>query len=179
MQNKNIFSVVIIVLAIAIYYFFSVPFNERAVVPLSGEYTNLRDAFDRFSTKISLDNLRKQKQNLSELENRILGTFIPENLHSGKFVYNISQTVIQNRLTIRNVQFSILETNSPKEGSTKKLSVELQFEGQYENFVSWIGLLEKADILVDIESIKMVRISNNSDTLMFTVKLSAYGINIE
>jgi hypothetical protein len=94
-------------------------------------------------------------------------------------VYRISQTALQNRLSIKNIQYSIIDLDFKKDGVEKKLLVELQLEGTYDSLVNWLTLVERSNTLIDIDSVKASKVSNTSENLAFLVKMSLYGITIE
>lgn len=175
MINKNIILLLTIVTAGLIWWWFAVPFNERVVAPLSAELDSLQQARDRY-TQINLDTLKRKVSTLGATQAQVLETYIPKQLRSGRLVYVLSQLAQQNRLSIKGIQYSVVDVQGQ---SGKKLVIEFQLEGFYENFVSWVRAVELSDVLVDVEDIKAAKVNNVSDVISFTIKMSAYGINID
>jgi Tfp pilus assembly protein PilO len=179
MYNKTIISIILFILGLLVVWNFAMPFKEAVVDPISIELTQLKEGKSRYENQLNLKNLQSKLAKLSPEENSILETYVPKELHSGKMVYTLSQTASQNRLNLKNIQYSIIDNVNDKAKTSKKLSVEFQVDGFYENIVAWISQLEKSDILIDIESIKMSKSNNTNDILTVSVKMSVYGISIE
>jgi Tfp pilus assembly protein PilO len=159
---------------------FALPFKTIAVDPIQEELVVLQTAYDKALRQVTLDNLRQKRNRISNRQQEILKTYIPENLHSGKFIYNLSQIALQNRLTVKNIQYSVVDENKDKkkEGDPKKLQVEFQVDGNYLDFINWMSQIEKSDVLIDTESVRGNKLNNNLDRVSFTVKMLAYGQNI-
>ncbi len=179
MANKLIFSLVLFILAGAIIWKFALPLNEQVVNPLNDQLLNLQDGYDKASKQLTIEGLRQKKNKISGRQQELLKTYIPNELHSGKLVYNLAGTALQNRLLMKNIQYSIVDLDKDKSGGLdKKLSIEFQIEGNYIDFINWLSLIESADILIDTESVKGNKLNNISDRVSWSVKMSAYGLNI-
>lgn len=175
MFNRNILLSVIILVAVLSVWWFALPFNERAVVPLDAELSSLQEARDRY-TQLDLSALKRKVASLDALQARMLDSYVPRQLHSGRLVYTIAQLAQQNRLNIKGIQYSVVDVQGQV---GKKLAMEFQVEGFYENMVAWVHGVELSDVLVDIEDVKAAKISNMNDIISLTVKMSAYGIQID
>lgn len=175
MMSRNIIFSLLMVLALLTVWWFEIPFRDAVVMPLQTELTSLQDAKDRYS-QINLDDLKRRVTTLSSVQSGVLNTYIPKSLRSGRIVYTLAQLAQQNRLNIKGIQYSVVDV--PNQAG-KKLVIEFQLEGFYENFVAWIRGVELSDVLVDVEDIKAAKVNNLSDIVAFTVKMSAYGISID
>jgi hypothetical protein len=177
MLSKNIISIITTVLAFSTLWYFSLPFNEQVILPLQDELSSIEDARDRYQTQINIPALEAKITNLSTDQKRVLESYIPRELRSGRLVYTIAQLAQQNRLDLKGVQYSVVDSNNKEVG--QKLTMEFQVEGFYENVVAWIKAVELSDTLVDVESLKAGKVNNVSDIVAFTVKMSAYGVRID
>jgi hypothetical protein len=177
MLSKNIISVILVVLAFSALWYFSLPFNEQVIAPLQDELSSIEDARDRYKTQINISALEAKVTNLSADQKRVLESYIPRELRSGRLVYTIAQLAQQNRLNLKGIQYSVV--NSADNETGQKLTMEFQVEGFYENIIAWIKAVEISDTLVDVESLKAGKVNNTSDVVSFTVKMSAYGVRID
>jgi Tfp pilus assembly protein PilO len=179
MANKLIFSLILFILSGAVIWKFALPLNEQVVLPLQDELVNLQDGYDKASKQLTIEALRQKKNKISGRQQELLKTYIPDELHSGKLVYNIAGAALQNRLTIKNIQYSIVDLDKEKGGGLdKKLNIEFQIEGNYLDFINWLSLIEKADVLIDTDSVRGNKLNNTSDRVTWTIKMSAYGLTI-
>jgi hypothetical protein len=177
MFTKNITLSLIILVSILTIWWFALPFKAQVVDPLKTELSSLQDARDKYKDQINIDDLQRKVTSLNEVQKKVLDSYIPKELRSGRLVYNIAQLAQQNRLNIKGVQYSVVDSQASQLG--KRLVMEFQVEGFYENIVSWVRTVELSDVLVDVESIKGSKINNTSDIIGFTVKMSAYGVRID
>jgi hypothetical protein len=179
MANKLIFSLVLFLLSGAIIWKFALPLNEQVVLPLDGQLLSLQDGYEKASKQLTIEGLRQKKNKISGRQQELLKSYIPEELHSGKLVYNLAGTALQNRLLMKNIQYSVVDLDKDKnQGLDKKLNIEFQIEGNYLDFINWLSLVEKADVLIDTESVKGNKLNNVSERVSWTIKMSAYGLNI-
>ncbi len=177
MNIKNIISLIIISLALVFYFLFVKPFEAAVLDPVTVQLEKIKSASEKTQNLLSLNNLRQKKLALGERETSLLSSFIPLNLRSGDLIYRLSGVASQNRLTLKGIQFSDV---SEKDSSDKKLLIDMNLDGSYEDFYRWLGTIERSSTLIDVESIRATKSSgNNSDLLSFTVKMYAYGINID
>jgi Tfp pilus assembly protein PilO len=180
MQNRFIIPVVLLILSIAMLWRFAIPFKTIAVDPIQEELSVLQTAYDKALKQSTFDSLRQRKNKISTRQQEILKTYIPENLHSGKLIYNLSQVALQNRLTVKNIQYSIVDEGKDrrKDGDPRKLQIEFQIDGNYLDFINWMTQIERSDVLIDTESVRGNRLNNNVEKISFTVKMLTYGQNI-
>jgi Tfp pilus assembly protein PilO len=178
MPSKLLFAIALMVLSVSIIWKFALPFNESIIIPMSEQLSNLEDGYDRASKQLTLDTLRQKRSKISSKQMQLLQTYIPTELHSGKLVYNLVGTALQNRLVMKNIQYSIVDLDKTKEGMTKKLSIEFQIDGDYNDFMNWLSLIETSDVLIDTESVRGAKINNVTSRITWTIKMSAYGLNI-
>jgi Tfp pilus assembly protein PilO len=179
MNTKNIFAVLILVIVGLLVYSFILPFKEVAVDNVSEELVKLQTAFEQASQQLSLKTLRMKRQQLSEQDSALLTNFIPQNLHSGQFVYNIGQIANLNRMNLKGLQYAVIDDTLNNPTGEKKLMVEFTMEGRYEDFANWVRTLENSNVLIDVESIRGAKTANSGETITFYAKLFAYGINID
>lgn len=180
MNTKSIFSVIIFSITGLFLYSFVLPFKEQVVDTASEQAANMANAYEQANKPLALEALRKKRQTLGINEADLLKNFIPQHVNSGRFAYNIGQMANQNRLTIKNIQYYIVE-NSQNESQTKekKLAVEMNLDGRYEDFANWVRQLERSNMLIDIDHVGASKVSNTSDIISFTIKVFAYGIKID
>lgn len=178
MNSKNIFAFLIFAISGMFFYLFVWEFKMQYVDSVSTELTNLENAYAQATEQLSLKTLRLKKQALGEQDLALLQNFIPQNLHSGQFVYNLGQLANQNRLILKGLQYTVIDETVTNPNGERKLQVEFTMDGRYEDFLSWLQRVERSNVLVDVESIRGVKTSNNSDIVSFNVKMYAYGINI-
>ena len=137
-------------------------------------------AYEQADQQLALKALRIKRQQLTEAEAELLKKFIPEQVNSGRFAYNMGQLANQNRLTLKSIQYSTVDVAQNESSSKeKKVSVEMSLDGRYEDFVAWVKLVEHSNVLIDFDYIKAAKVSNNSDILNFNIKVYTYGINID
>ncbi len=180
MSNKNIFAIIIIAVSGLFLFSFILPFKAAVVDPVVDQTTNLETAYAQATQQLSLKTLRAKKQQLGEEEINFLRNFVPNKLHSGQFVYNLGQLANQKRLTVKGIQYTVLnDTAVSATPSEKRLLVELTLDGKYEDFNEWLKTIERSDVLIDIESFRGSKVSNNSDIITFQVKMYSYGTNID
>jgi hypothetical protein len=177
MNTKSIFSLLLFLISGLFMYSFVLPFKTSYVDPVSAQLDQISTAFNQASSKTALDRLKIKKDSLSEQELNLLQNFIPNNLHSGTFVYNLAQLANQNRLTLKGLQYTIIE-DTVRPDSEKKLAVEFSLDGRYEDFYAWLQNIDRSNILIDVDSFRGVKNSNNSDIITFNIKMYTYGINI-
>lgn len=178
MSPKNIFAILLLITAGLLYWTFVDPFKTQYVDSVQVELDKLRTAYDQATQQIALKTLRIKKQQLTAENLDLIDSFIPATLHSGRFVYNLSQLANQNGLTLKGLQYSVIDDSAINPNSEKKLQVELAMDGRYESFVSWLQQVERSNVLIDVESIRGVKNQNSGETISFTVRLYAYGLNI-
>ena len=177
MNLKNLFSIILISISILFYISFVQPFKASVLDPVSLQLDKIKSASEKAAQLLSLNSLRQKKQSLGEAQSNILASFVPKNLHSGDLIYRLSGMATQNRLNVKGVQFSVVDD---KTSSDKKLLIEMNLDGRYEDFSNWLGLVEKSSTLIDVESIRATKNNiNNAEIISFTVKMYAYGINID
>lgn len=145
---------------------------------VESERAELQSAYDQATQQLSLKALRLKRSQLGDRELSFLQNFIPQNLHSGYFVYNLGQMANQNRLSLRTLQYTVVNSDLASGNSEKKLMVEFTMDGSYGDFMNWLRQVETSDVLIDVESVRGAKISNNSDVITFYVKLYAYGMDI-
>jgi hypothetical protein len=157
------------------------PFKELTVDVAANELVKLETAYEGADKQLSLQGLRLKKQQLNEQDLNLLKNFIPQNLHAGYLVYNLGQMANQNRLTLKGLQYSIIseQPNANLKLSTdKKLMIEFTVEGRYADYINWLTRIETTNVLIDVESVRATKNSNQSDIISFHTKMYAYGINI-
>jgi Tfp pilus assembly protein PilO len=179
MNLKKVSSLIIFLISLAFLYFFVWDFKTSQVDGISSEQEKLQTAYQNATEQLSLKNLRLKKQQLGSQDVLLLQNFIPATLHSGYFVYNLGQLANQNHLTIKGIQYTVLDTTKNGPNGEKKLQVEFNLQGRYDDFVGWLQTLEGSDTLVDVDSFRASKDANNSDILNINVKLYAYGIDID
>ena len=182
MKSKTIFSVSITILSICLIWKFIIPMRNLVILPLKEDLNTLQTGYDGAVNQSSIENLRRKKNSLSFSESKLLETYIPENLQSGKFAYKMFEIASQSKVIVKNLQYAIVESPNDKGDSSKKLLVDMQVEASYENFAKWISRLERSDILIDMQSVsgfKNVNGLNPGDLVSFSIKMSTYGINIQ
>jgi Tfp pilus assembly protein PilO len=180
MSNNNIFAIIIVLVSGVFLYTFTLPFKAFAVDPVVEQSAGLKTALEQATQQLSLKTLRAKKQQLSDGEISFLKNFVPENLHSGLFVYNLGQIANQKKLSVKGIQYSIIEDlSNDNKVKDKKLLVDLTLSGRYEDFELWLSTIEKSDVLIEVESFHGSKESNSSEIITFLVKLYAYGINID
>jgi hypothetical protein len=57
--------------------------------------------------------------------------------------------------------------------------VEFTVDGRYEDFLKWMGNVENANTLIEIQSVRGIKNNAASDVVTFNVKLSTTAINID
>lgn len=179
MNIKTIFSILLLALSGYFFYSFVLVFKETAVDNVSEQLVKLESAYTQATEQVQLKALQTKKQILMEREINFLQNFIPQNLHSGRFVYNLGQMANQNRMTIKNLQYSIVDDSSTNPSGEKKLVVEFTLDGRYEDFTNWLGKVERSEVLMDIQNLRASKSGNNSEVISFYVKLHAYGLKID
>lgn len=179
MNPKNIFSALLIAVAGLLYFSFVSPFKAEAVDNIAVEDQKLQSAYQQASQLTTLKTLRLKKQTLTTENLQVMKNFVPQTLHSGAFVYNISQLANQNGLTLKGLQYTVIDDTATNPTGEKKLQVEFNVDGRYESFSSWLQALEKSNVLIDVENIRGTKTSNTGDTISFTVKMYAYGLDID
>lgn len=179
MNTKTTFSLLLILISAIFYFTFVNAFKVTAVDPVSAELEKLQTAYNRATEQLSLKALRIKKQQLTEQNQSIIQNFVPTTLHSGTFVYNIAQLANQSGLIIKGLQYTVIDDTATNPNGQKKLLVEFNMDGRYESFSNWVQILERSNVLIDIESISGIKTTNTGETISFTVKLYTYGINID
>ncbi len=179
MSPKNTFAILIILIAAIFFYSFVYAFKVEAVNDLSLELTNLQTAYANAANELSLRDLRLKKSQLTSQNMQVLENFVPQSLHSGVFVYNLAQLANQSGLSMRSIQYIVIDETANNPNGEKRLQVEFTMDGRYENFSGWLRSVEYANVLVDVESIRAAKTSNTNDNIAFTVKMYAYGLNID
>ena len=177
MNLKNLFSIILIAVSILFCFSFVAPFKVAVLDTVALQLDKIKSASEKTAQLLSLNNLRQKKQSLGEAQSNILASFVPKNLHSGDLIYRLSSMAAQNRLNVKGVQFSVVDD---KTSADKKLLIEMNLDGRYEDFSNWLVVVEKSSTLIDVESIRANKNNiNNSELISFTVKMYAYGINID
>lgn len=179
MSTKNLFAILLIFISGLILWSFVLPFKELAVDNVSAQLTGLQSAYENATQQLSLKTLQNKKMLLNEQQISLLENFIPQQLHSGSFVYNLGQLANQNRLTVKGLQYTVMDDTLQNPNGEKKLQVEFTMDGSYEDFTKWLGIIEKSNVLIDVNSVRAVKSSNSSSVITFYVKMFAYGINID
>jgi Tfp pilus assembly protein PilO len=177
MNTKSIFSLLLFLISGLFLYSFVLPFKTSHVDPISDQLEKISNAYSQANSGAAIDRLKIKKNSLSEQELNLLQNFIPNNLHAGTFVYNLAQLANQSRLTLKGLQYTVIE-DTLKPNAEKKLAVEFVLDGRYEDFYIWLQNIDRSNILIDVDSFRGVKNSNNSDVITFNIKMYTYGINI-
>lgn len=178
MLYKNLFSIVILFLSGLFYFNFIDPFKLEVVDPVVNEFEKVKAGFEKSEQLLTLNNLRQKKQSLSVQETAILENYIPTHLHSGDLIYRLGNVAVQNRLSVKGIQFSKLEDSTSNQDLDKKLLIDMTLEGKYEDFYLWLSTIEKSNRLVDVVSIRANK-NGVGEIISFSVKMYAYGIQID
>lgn len=179
MNLKTTLPILFIIISIGFIWKIILPFNNIVLGPLKTEVNSLQEGYERITSGANLQSLRDKQNSMTDEEKNLLDTYIPEYLQSGKLIYTLSQIAIQNKLSIKNLQYSILEVNEKESSLKKKLSIEMQFEGNYDDLISFMEKIEKSNTLIEIDNFKANKVSSVNELISFTITMSAYGINIE
>ncbi len=179
MNSKNLFAILIFLVTLLFLFSFVLPFKETVVDTAASRLSDLQMAYDQATKQLSLKALRLKKQQLQEEQLVFLRNFIPAKLHSGQFVYNLSQQANKNNLVIKGLQYTVLDDSLNNPDGERKLLVEFTLEGRYEDFAMWLKNIERSNVLVDVDSIRAAKNTNNSDIISFYVKLYTYGVSID
>lgn len=178
-ETNKIKAIILLIISGLLMYFFVLPFKTSSVDNVTEELGKLVIAHKNAEEQLSLKELRLKKKQLGTQETAILDNFIPEDLHSGYFVYNLGQIANQNRLNLKSIQYTVQDDSSSNTKGEQRLMVEYIMEGKYDDFNNWLRVIENSSTLIDVESFKATKNPNSVDTLTFYVKLFAYGINID
>jgi Tfp pilus assembly protein PilO len=176
---KNLFSILIFFIAVVFYYNFVEPFKFEKVDDVVTEYENLQTAYTNAQNQLSLESLKQKKNSLSLQEQNLLENFVPVRLKSGTFVYNLAQYANQNRLIIKSIQYTVANKSPDVKKEYEQLIVEFTVDGRYEDFLKWMGNVENANTLIEIQSVRGIKNNAASDVVTFNVKLSTTAINID
>lgn len=181
MTTKNIISLLIFITAGVFYFNFVAAFKFEMVDNVLEEHENLQTAFNQAKDQLSLTKLKEKKSALNLQEVNILENFVPARLKSGTFVYNLAQFANQNRLTLKGMQYTVVKDldNDASKDKLKKLMIEFTMDGRYEDFISWIQVVENANTLVTVESIRGIRNSTLSDIITFNVRMSVFAQEVD
>jgi Tfp pilus assembly protein PilO len=184
MNTKNFFAALIFLITGLFIYSFVLPFKEQVVDNAADQLSKLESAYAQATQQLSLKALRLKKQQLDENQLSFLQNFIPVRLHSGQFVYNLAQLANQNHLTLKGLQYTVLDDSlnnaqAKDQQKEKRLLVEFTMDGKYEDFAAWFRSVERSNVLIDIDSFRGTKNSNNSDIITFNVKSYTYGISID
>jgi Tfp pilus assembly protein PilO len=101
MNTKNILAIILFAISGILLYTFVLPFKAEGVDTVTVELDKLQSAYERASQQVALKNLRLKKQRLGTQELSILENFVPQDLRSGYFVYNLAQLANQNGLILK------------------------------------------------------------------------------
>ena len=179
MSTKNTLAILIILVAGLFFYSFVYAFKVEAVDALSVELDNIKVAQQKAVEQLTLSDLKLIKNNLTTQNTQIIENYIPQNLHSGVFVYNTAQLASQSGLVLKSIQYIVIDDTVTNRNGEKRLQVEFSMDGRYENFNNWLRTIERGNILIDVESIRAVKTTNVGENIAFTVKLYVYGLNID
>lgn len=181
MNMKKIIAYLIFAISGLFFYMFVWDFKTQQVDTVYVQKQDLETAYNQATQQQSLKVLRNKKQQLGDTEQRFLSRFIPQNLHSGRFVYNLGQLANQNRLLLKSIQYTVVDsTNSNNKDGERKLMVELTMNGRYGDFIAWLKQIETSDVLIDVDSFRGQKDSNNNgEAITFYVRLYAYGNKID
>ena len=158
-------------------YMVVLPFKEMAVDPVSEHLTSLQTSYEQADKQKDMERLRLKKSQLEQDDLTFLQKFYPEKLHSSSFVYNLTQYAAQNGITIKGLQYTVVDDQLNSQG--KKLLVELIIQARYESFVAWLVKLEKSNTLIDVQSVTANKRNPNDEFITFGVKLYTYGAKVD
>jgi len=176
MNPKNIFSILIFVIAGVFYYNFVSAFKVDHVDEVVNQYDSLQIAFVRAQDQLSLTKLKEKRDALTLQETNVLENFVPAKLKSGTFVYNLAQFANQNRLTLKTIQYSVVKEEKEKE---KRLIIDFTVDGRYEDFTRWLSTIENANTLIEVESIRGTKTGNVNDIITFNVKMIVSALSVD
>jgi Tfp pilus assembly protein PilO len=180
MNTKKIIAYLIIVSSLLFLYFFVWDFKVANVDTVYAQKLDLETAYNQATQQQSLKVLRSKRSQLGNSEQSFLNRFIPQNLHSGRFVYNLGQLANQNRLMLKSIQYTVMDSSTSIKDGEKKLMVELTMNGRYPDFINWLKSIETSDVLIDVDSFRGQKDNNNNgEVILFYVRLYAYGNKID
>lgn len=188
---KSITSLIIIVVSLALLYFYAWP-QWQSVPELRSKHAALREAESKAQELSKLRNDLMTRYNAIPLEEmEKINKVVPVDYNPVVLAADISAMALRNSMVIKNVAFvDAAEVSNPNNGAVteappqtpyKVVEVSFATEGQYKNFISLLSDLEKNIQILDIKKIDIMAKPSQDrggvPSLDFKVTLDTYWIH--
>lgn len=184
-MTRLIFNVVILIASIAVVFIYIKPTYEDSysgIVALQEKKANLLQA------RSDLDVLKKKQTELFALRNEIsqndlnrLERMLPKEINQVLFIMELDTIARDQGMSLKNIKFNdakkeatALATPSATPKKTyETFTVTFDISGRYQNFNTFLGLIEQGLRVTDVTSITLVA-NDKVDIYQYTVKVQTY-----
>lgn len=181
-MNKNATSVILIILAVGIYFTFtSAKIDElKAIREVNAEY---QTAIDNSARLIKVrDKVEKDFNNLSANEKDRLNKIIPDNVDNVRLIIDVKDDLAaRHGLFLKNIRTSspptqpqIGSTNTEKVGKAGTVNLSFSVSTSYEKFIDLLKEMESSLRIMDVTKLSIV--PNDNGLYDFSVEVKTYWL---
>lgn len=181
-MNKNVTALILIVLAIGIYFTFTkAKFAELAEIrAVNAEY---QQAIDNSTRLIKVrDEVLKSYNTLSTADKDRLNKIVPDNVDNVRLIIDVKDDIAaRHGLSLRNIKTISPQPQSPATGSVSSsagkfgtVTLSFSVSTTYDRFTAFLKDLEASLRIMDVS--KLTISSNEVGTYDFTVELKTYWL---
>jgi len=181
---KNSFTTIfLVILSVGVFYVYVQP-QYTKIQDLIIQKTEYKDALDKAEqVAVKRDELLKEYNAISKENMTRLDRILPLNLNTVKLVADINSVGGRHGITIRNVGVTEPIADNAREvatGATKKpfqsTTIRFLFDADYNKLKDFLRDLEASLQLIDIQSIKISKITDLSGMYSYDVSIQTYWI---
>jgi Tfp pilus assembly protein PilO len=186
-MNKNIIPLLLIVIAVGIYFSFTrVKIDElTSIEEVNAKYEKAIDDFTKVTEK--REALVNQYNSLNIEDRERLDKIIPDNVDNVRLIIDVNGVAARHGLSLKDVKSN---TDLPGSGGTQDLggievvdtnpgynTVTLSFKvkGNYQNFVEFLEDIEKSLRIIDVSKIELNTIQDSS-AYDYQVEIKTYWL---
>ncbi len=181
---KNTFTTIfLVILSVGVFYLYVEP-QYTKVQDLIIQKTEYKDALDKAEqVAIKRDELLTEYNSISKANMTRLDRILPVNLNTVKLVSDINSVAGRHGITIRSVGVTEPVADNAREvatGATKKpfqtTTIHFLFDADYIKLKSFLRDLEASLQLIDIQTIKISKITDLTGMYSYDVSIQTYWI---
>lgn len=189
-MNKNVTAVILIVLAVAIYFTYTsgVWVEVKEVKAVNDQYLS---AIDNAQELISLrDQVQKQYNSISIEDREKLDKMLPDTVDNIRLVIDLNNVALQNGLSLKNISAGAKTAGNDVNASSKSfasnrngtisiptldtVNVSFSVSATYQQFISFMQALEANLRIMDITHLSVT--ANDTGTYDFSVQINTYWL---
>jgi Tfp pilus assembly protein PilO len=186
-MNKNAFPIILIILAIAIFY----SFTDGRISQLQALQASNSDYLSAINNSVQLitqrDAVLKTYNTISPTDQARLNTMLPDNVDNVRLIIDVNSIAAHHGFSIQNITTSADSNGtgtglSENSGSTNnsnlpygEVTISFSFTASYQNFLAFMQDIQSSLRILDISDLT-VNQGTTPGTYTYTMKLTTYWL---